>query len=455
MFAALRRSFDRWLTALDSAVRAANHDPRGWAITTLAALAVSAIAAFGPGVHDFFGLRFAASVSCLAPSVLFGVATNAYDARVGFSRTAYGVSVWIGSLLLQFYASSLVALSHAPGSFVMGAMPILVAAYHGSLYRSAPATPFVAIATVLGMAGAWVIAPSHAALGVFAVTGPAAVTGALLLGLLTLRDDRERVRDLALRSAIQAQILETRSSELRRLSAALLEILERNHDASNALSTSLLSAEFLVAITKSEPADERERDEAHDVALQLQSALSRLKRLVDDTRRVGNSEVAAGDQESAVHPVVALPVVRRVIAEIAERYPQVRIACHASSERAASVAAEICGGEATLHRVLENMLLNACQGNGTSGAGRIDVIVRDESYVGALIVQVIDDGPGFSDAQLARSVEAFATTKRDGTGLGLYTAERLVRASGGSLQRSNGLDGGAVVTLYFAEAKSG
>ncbi len=92
---ALRRSFDRWLNALDPAVRIANHDVRGWAITTLAALAVSAIAAFAPGVRDFFQLRFAVSVLCLVPSVLFGVATNTWDARVGYSRRGYGA--WCSS----------------------------------------------------------------------------------------------------------------------------------------------------------------------------------------------------------------------------------------------------------------------------------------------------------------------------------------------------------------------
>jgi two-component system C4-dicarboxylate transport sensor histidine kinase DctB len=454
VFAALRRSFDRWLRSLDPAVRAANHDPRGWVVTTLAALAVSGIAAFAPGVRDYFGLSFAASVACLVPGVAFGLATNAWDERIGYSRAGYGTVVLLGSALLQFYASSLVTLSHAPGAFVMGAMPILVASYHGLLYRSAPQTPFVAIASAVGMAGAYALAPSDAALGVFALAGPAAITGSLLLGLLTARDDRERVREASLRSAIQAQILETRSGELRRLSAALLGILERNHDASNALSTSLLSANFLVDVTKTEPLDERERDEAHEVAVQLRAALARLKGLVDDTRRLGKSEIAP-TEELAIHPVVALPVARRVIAEIADRFPKARIACHAAGERAAAIPAEICGGEATLHRVLENVLLNACQGDGTQVAQRVDVYVRDEPNVGALVVQVIDDGPGFTDAQLARPIGAFETSKPDGTGLGLYTAERLVRASGGSLQRANGLDGGAVVTLFFAEAKPG
>lgn len=448
----LRRSFDRWLNSLDPAVRVANHDVRGWAITTLAALAISAIAAFAPGVRDFFHLRFAVSVLCLVPSVVFGVATNAWDARVGYSRRGYGTVVWIGTFLLQFYAFSLVTLSESPGSFVMAGLPLLVASYHGLLYRSAPAMPFVAIATLCAMAAAYALAPSTGALGVLAFTGPAAIGGSVLLGSQTLRDDRERVREAALRSAIQAQILESRAGDVRRLSAALLGILQRNHDAGNALSTSLLSADFLVALTKSDPIDEGERDEAHDVALQLRAALARLKDLVDDTRRLGKNEAPVGESEMAA--VIPIVVARRAVAEIADRFPHVRIACHSASDRAATLPAEICGGDTTLHRMLENIVANACQGNGTTGATRVDVLVRDEPHVGSLVVQVIDDGPGFSEAQLAGPIDAFATTKADGTGLGLYTTERLVRASGGSLQRANGLDGGAVVTLFLVEAKS-
>ena len=188
------------------------------------------------------------------------------------------------------------------------------------------------------------------------------------------------------------------------------------------------------------------------MALQLRGALARLKELVDETRRFGNNETPVG--ESEVTPVVPLLVARRVSADLANRFPDVRIACHSANDRVATLPAEICGGEETLYRMLENMVLNACQGNGTTSAANVDVFVRDEPYVGALIVQVIDDGPGFTDAQLAGPIDAFATTKPGGTGLGLYTTERLARASGGSLQRVNGLEGGAVTTLFLREAES-
>ena len=59
--------------------------------------------------------------------------------------------------------------------------------------------------------------------------------------------------------------------------------------------------------------------------------------------------------------------------------------------------------------------------------------------------------PGFDPASLMRELAAFGTTKTDGTGLGLYTAERLVVASGGQLLRANRPEGGAVVRVVLAK----
>ena len=423
----------------------------GGSSATLLAVSIAAIAAFAPGVHEYFRLDFRVAMICLAPGVGFGVASNLWDERVGLSVTGYGVMVAIGSLLEQFYASTLVTLSHPPGSFVICALPILSACVHGLVYRATPQTPFIAIATVLGMVGAYAVAPHNDALGAFAFAGPVAVAGSLLAGMLAVADDQEREHGVALRAAIHAQMLETRANELQRISSALLGVLQRNHDAGNALTTSLLAADFLLNATKNEARDERDRDESHDVAIGLRAALVRLKGLVDDTRRLGHDQASA----SGLTAIAPLPAARWAAHELARRFPRTRIECHAANESSEVVTASICGGEETLHRILENLLLNACQGNGIVRAERVDVFVRHEPQVGALIVQVIDDGPGFAPAQLLRPIVAFETTKPEGSGLGLYTAERLMRASGGSLQRANRLDGGAVVTLYFAEADAG
>lgn len=65
---------------------------------------------------------------------------------------------------------------------------------------------------------------------------------------------------------------------------------------------------------------------------------------------------------------------------------------------------------------------------------------------------IVHDGPGFSPAALATAIAAFDTSKPSGTGLGLYTTERLILASGGTLTRGNGVDGGAVVRIRLASS---
>jgi signal transduction histidine kinase len=73
-------------------------------------------------------------------------------------------------------------------------------------------------------------------------------------------------------------------------------------------------------------------------------------------------------------------------------------------------------------------------------------IARDPSS-GAIAIEVCDDGPGFPTELLARPISLLGTSKSRGTGLGLYTAERLARGSRGTLVRENRPEGGARVHL--------
>ncbi|HSQ66806.1 MAG TPA: response regulator [Polyangiaceae bacterium] len=52
------------------------------------------------------------------------------------------------------------------------------------------------------------------------------------------------------------------------------------------------------------------------------------------------------------------------------------------------------------------------------------IVVVSGGPMGYLTIEVADDGPGFDPASLTREIGTFGTTKADGTGLGLYTAER-------------------------------
>jgi len=87
---------------------------------------------------------------------------------------------------------------------------------------------------------------------------------------------------------------------------------------------------------------------------------------------------------------------------------------------------------ARIEEVMENLLLNAIEAmDGKSGTLRIEA---GEDANGAPAFSVSDTGPGmtrtFIDNRLFRP---FATTKKNGIGLGLYTCREVIRATGGSI----------------------
>ena len=96
-----------------------------------------------------------------------------------------------------------------------------------------------------------------------------------------------------------------------------------------------------------------------------------------------------------------------------------------------------------LTQALLNLLINAIQA--VERKGRVEVIgaVAD----GHVCVIVSDNGPGIQPDKLASVFDPYFTTKTEGSGLGLWIAQQIVTAHGGSLQAQNGPSGGAVLTM--------
>ena len=66
---------------------------------------------------------------------------------------------------------------------------------------------------------------------------------------------------------------------------------------------------------------------------------------------------------------------------------------------------------------------------------------------GQVCVAVSDNGPGIPPDKLASIFDPYFTTKSEGSGLGLWIAQQIVTAHGGTLQARNGASGGAVLTM--------
>jgi two-component system sensor histidine kinase HydH len=98
-----------------------------------------------------------------------------------------------------------------------------------------------------------------------------------------------------------------------------------------------------------------------------------------------------------------------------------------------------------LTQALMNLVINAMQA--VERQGRIGVSVSASPDQQAILVQVSDNGPGIPQERLASIFDPYFTTKVEGSGLGLWIAQQIATAHGGTIQAQNGPNGGAVFAM--------
>ncbi len=106
-----------------------------------------------------------------------------------------------------------------------------------------------------------------------------------------------------------------------------------------------------------------------------------------------------------------------------------------------------------LTQALLNLLINAIQA--VERRGKIDVYAGPSAGGDSLALEVRDNGPGIPPEKLAAIFDPYFTTKPEGSGLGLWIAQQIAVAHGGSLQAANALGGGAVFTLLLPLKRKG
>jgi len=107
--------------------------------------------------------------------------------------------------------------------------------------------------------------------------------------------------------------------------------------------------------------------------------------------------------------------------------------------------------ESGLRQALLNLILNAADAL-DHGSGWIDVQVRQDEH--GLHINVLDNGPGFSEDMLELGIRPFRTSRQRGTGLGLAMVQRFVKEMGGCITLSNQLPHGARVSIVLPDNKT-
>ncbi len=234
----------------------------------------------------------------------------------------------------------------------------------------------------------------------------------------TLQLDRMQAQRLAAeRRAVQQEKLST----LGLLAGSIA------HEIRNPLS----SMKALTAVMAEDLGPDSEH--AEDVA-QILSEIDRLSATTTQLLAFARSEPQLDTQ---VRPAEILQQTMHLMRHVAKRDNiSLRSEITASEE---TVTADVNA----LREVFFNLLKNSLEAAGSDGS--VDVSCSTEN--GHIVTRVSDDGPGIAPEIQDRLFGPFATTKADGTGLGLYIVGRHVRELGGEICCRTTAEAGTEFTL--------
>lgn len=223
----------------------------------------------------------------------------------------------------------------------------------------------------------------------------------------TFNQMTERLREQLAREA------ETRQFEsFMRLSAML------THDLKNAIAS-------LSLIVQNMERQFHRAEFRHDAMQSLTEATGKLRALV---AKLSEPVRSLSGEFPAPRPTDLIPVLRRVLAANVESASGLyEIEMRLPATLVAVVDAE------RIEKVVENLVLNALEAMGAAG-GKF-IIEGGTQSAREIFFSVADTGPGMSEEfQRTKLFHAFATTKKAGVGLGLYTCREIVKAHGGRIE---------------------
>jgi signal transduction histidine kinase len=429
-------SFKDWLNRLDPAATYENSRPRAWAVAYPTWLLLVALGAWIPGSSAAIGLDPRPVLWVMGLHVLLAVSYFFIIQRERVSPRA-GVLLVIGGAVLQVGLAAMMARSRPLGVALFGSLLFLTAFVHGRMLVVTLDAPWGLLGPLASAAAGLLLGSGTENVTLFCAFGLTTTWVALQGGTMAHASAEAVARERQLEQALAAQQLERQQAATRVLERRVVDLLGANHDIKNVLSTAILNAASLRKELACAPHPDPvllEKADKVQQALALVVAISR------------TSREAATSEARPTEPVPLAPTLEAVRARMAARWPGCTVSLPQADE-----SLVLPGGGASLERILENLLVNAAEGDGRRGAKRVEVSAF--AHGPWLRLTVEDDGPGFAPGQLAEEGAATCqSTKRQGMGLGLVTVASLVAAARGELARTNRPGGGARVEVVLPRA---
>jgi signal transduction histidine kinase len=251
------------------------------------------------------------------------------------------------------------------------------------------------------------------------------------------RQDLERIRELAasLEERVRARTAELEAAQRTLVAQERLAAMGRaaaviSHELKNSLNALGMGFDLVALEAGRLPHLAR-------VNARVREEVNRLRAMSDDLL------VFARSPRIEARPVDLNELARRTLELCSEQAASagVRVSLKLAGAEPLTIR---CDAE-RIRSVLVNLLQNAIESVawGTKPDARREVLLSTQGGPGFAFVAVEDSGPGVAADAQEHLFEPFFTTKRNGTGLGLATAQRFTAAHGGHIELQRSSLGGA------------
>ena len=183
-----------------------------------------------------------------------------------------------------------------------------------------------------------------------------------------------------------------------------------------------------------------------EVRTALQSSKAVLDRSIRTTNQLLALAKARTSQGTETYPQASIDIAESVAEVVRMMWPRIRSRLMDCTVESPEKRLIVRANEGFLQEAMMNILDNAIRYAPESSL--VTVTLRREDA--AVVVEVMDEGPGMDEEELAYAGTRFRSGQRatSGSGLGLAIALTVARASGGSMQVRNRSDrSGLIVSL--------